>query len=263
MVDEVIADEAFESLVTRSNGTVVQHMSRVFMNGTAFLLHYNRSVLTTGLVSAIRARFVGRYKKRYRQLLPHVHDDHLSLERVFMGGMRALSPDELHNITLGFLLHDVGKVDDIEYHEGEAGYDRDTVERHVKRGYQAVMNKTTYPREAGLITGYHHEYYGDPSGYGYFRELLGRYRRENPDAAAEYCIAYALEPIVDYQALAFFGAKVLEIVDVYDALTDKNRRYRSPMSSDDALHLMRTQFLDEHLKLDPILFEIYDQYVRA
>ncbi len=261
MIGEAMRDSLFESLVSRSNGTVVQHMTRTFINGVSFILYYNQQVTSTGIISRMRTKFRKKFHKYYRNLLPHLLPDQINLERVFMGGMRALSEEELHAITTGFLVHDIGKVDDIEYHEGEAGYDRQTVERHVKRGYHAIMNKTNYSREAGLITGYHHEYYGDPSGYGYFREFLENYKRQNPKARTDYCIAYNMEAIVDYEALAFFPAKVLEIVDIYDALTDPNRKYRSPLSPVDAIDLIRTQFIEEQLKVDPILFEMYIAYM--
>jgi response regulator RpfG family c-di-GMP phosphodiesterase len=262
MVGEAMQDRTFESLVSRSNGTVVQHMTRTFINGVSFILYYNQQVTSTGIISRMRTKFRKNFHKYYKTLLPHLLPDQINLERVFMGGMRALSEEELHAITTGFLVHDIGKVDDIEYHEGEAGYDRQTVERHVKRGYHAIMNKTNYTREAGLITGYHHEYYGDSAGYGYFREFLENYLKQNPKARTDYCIAYNMEAIVDYEALAFFPAKVLEIVDIYDALTDPNRKYRSPLSPSDAIELIRTQFIEEHLKVDPILFEIFIAYMK-
>ena len=123
------------------------------------------------------------------------------------------------------------------------------------------MNKTNYPRQAGLIAGYHHEYYGDPSGYGYFREYLAQYRKANPKATQDYCMTYELEPILDYQALAYFPAKVLEIVDIYDSLTDPLRRYRKPLEPLEAVDFMRKEFVEEKLKIDPILFDLFVQFL--
>ncbi len=258
--DEIFEDQMVRDLISRSNGTVVQHMTRVYLNGLSFMLWYNRQVLTSSLVNRIRIDFPRRYAKTYRKLLPAVHPDDVSLERVFLGGMQALSERQLSTFATGFLVHDIGKVEDIEYHEGEEGYDRETVERHVKIGYTAVMNKTNYPREAGLITGYHHEYYGDPAGYGYFREFLERYRAANPQARIDYVMAYEMEPLIDYLALAYFPAKVLEVVDVFDSLTDPNRKYRAPLSQEEAVSLMQEQFVDKNLKLDPILFNLFRRF---
>ena len=258
--DDVFEDPMIRDMVAKSNGTVVQHMTRVYLNGLSFMLWYNRQLLTSSLANRIRVSFARNFAKRYRPLLPSIHGDDLSLERVFLGGMQALSEQQLSVYATGFLVHDVGKVEDIEYHEGEEGFDRETVERHVKLGYTAVMNKTSYPREAGLITGYHHEYYGHPSGYGYFREFLERYRQSNPQARIEYVMSYQMEPLIDYVALSYFPAKVLEVVDVFDSLTDPNRKYRAPLSQEEAIELMQEQFVEKNLKLDPILFTLFRRF---
>lgn len=260
ITDDIFEDPMIRDMVAKSNGTVVQHMTRVYLNGLSFMLWYNRQLLTSSLANRIRVSFTRNFAKRYRPLLPSIHGDDISLERVFLGGMQALSEQQLSVYATGFLVHDVGKVEDIEYHEGEEGFDRETVERHVKLGYTAVMNKTSYPREAGLITGYHHEYYGHPSGYGYFREFLDRYRESNPQARIEYVMSYQMEPLIDYVALSYFPAKVLEVVDVFDSLTDPNRKYRSPLSQEDAIEVMQEQFVEKNLKLDPILFTLFRQF---
>lgn len=254
-------EELISRLVERSNGTVVQHMTRVFLTGFAFMLYYNREFLTSSLANRIRIQFAKRYKRHYRRLLPHLHEDYVNLEHVFYGGIKALSEVEINRFATGFLVHDVGKAEDIEYHEGEAGFDRETVVRHVKLGYKAVMNKTTYPREAALITGYHHEYYGDSSGYGYFREFLEAYKNMKPEAKIDYCIAYEMEPLLDYQVLAYFPAKMLEVVDVFDSLTDPNRKYRKPLTPPEAMELLETQFVEEKLKVDPIILDLFRAFL--
>ena len=255
--ESILHDDMMARLVEKSNGTVVQHMTRVFVNAFSFLHYYNDMVSTSSIVNKLRVRFNSLYKGFYRQLLPHLHTDHVTLERVFLGGMRILTDQEINKFGVGFLVHDIGKADDIEYHEGEAAYDRDTVVAHVKRGYQAIMNKTGYSREAALITGYHHEYYGDSSGYGYFREFLANYKQANPKASVDFCMAFDMEGVIDYQALSYFPAKVLEIVDVFDSLTDKNRRYRKPLSPEEALKLIHDEFIVAKPKIDPILFDFF------
>lgn len=253
----VYNDDLVKAVVEKSNGTVVQHMTRVFLGGLEFLLYYNKQVMTKGIANRIRIRFPRQYKDFYRKLLPHLHDDYVTLEHVFLGGMKALNEIEINKFATGFLVHDVGKAEDIEYHEGDAGYDRDTVERHVKLGYKAVMEKTIYPREAALITGYHHEYYGHPAGYGYFREFLQAYKKGNPEATQDYIMSYTMEPVIDYEVLAYFPAKMLEIVDVFDSLTDPNRKYRSPLSESEALEMIENEFIVNNTKIDPILFQLF------
>jgi len=259
--EEIFQHELVKRLIERSNGAVVQHMTRVFLYGLSFLSYYNDQFRSTSLTNRIRIHFAKKYRRFYRQLLPHLHPEDVVLERVFLKGMQAVPEVEFHHCATGFLVHDIGKAESIEYHEGEAGYDRDIIVEHVKIGYQAIMNKTNYPRQAGLIAGYHHEYYGDPSGYGYFREYLAQYRKANPKATQDYCMTYELEPILDYQALAYFPAKVLEIVDIYDSLTDPLRRYRKPLEPLEAVDFMRKEFVEEKLKIDPILFDLFVQFL--
>jgi len=262
MSEDFFNNELMNTLVEKSNGTIVQHMTRVYLNGIAFLSYYNNLVSTSSAIQKLRINFAAKYRAFYHALLPHLNIDDVILERVFYGGMRAIPPDLYFKWAVGFLIHDIGKAAAVEYHEGEASYDRNIVIDHVKQGYKSIMTKTNYPMEASLITGYHHEYYGDAAGYGYFRAYLQQYKKANPDAKQDYCITYELQPILDYQALAYFPAKVLEIIDVYDSVTDPHRVYRKAMTPLDALAMMREEFIEKHPKLDAILFDIFDTFIR-
>ncbi|WP_156809928.1 metal-dependent phosphohydrolase [Spirochaeta africana] len=257
--------DLLDQVADKSNGTVIQHMTRVFLLGYAFMLYYNREILTSDLVGKIRIRFTSRYKPFYTPLLSHLHEDHLTLERVFQGGMRALQESEINQYAIGFLVHDIGKVEDIEYHEGEDGYDRAKVVRHVEVGYTALRNKTGYSDTVSMITGYHHEYYGSNDGYGIFRRLLQQLYQQHPQVKPRkfpFLITYDKEEIRKLQAPAYFPAKMLEIVDIYDSLTDPNRRYRAPMEPKDALETLYTAFVADQPKVDLILLDVFTLFLR-
>ena len=258
----VFSDELMNILVAKSNGTIIQHMTRVYLNGLAFLTYYNKLVSTSSIINKLRISIDKKHRSFYHSLLPHMEFEKITLERIFLGGMRAITENDLYNWATGFLIHDIGKASAVEYHEGEAAYNRDIVVEHVKVGYTSVINKTNYPREAALITGYHHEYYGDPSGYGYFRSYLDEYRKANPQAKQGACITFDLEPILDFEALAYFPAKLLEIIDVFDSVTDPNRKYHTAMSAEEALVMMEAEFIEKHPKIDLILFEIFTKFIR-
>ena len=260
---EIFNDELMNTLVSKSNGTVIQHMTRVFLSGISFLSYYNELLSTSSIINKLRVSFDKRYKEIYHTLLPHVDMARFTLERVFLGGMRTIPKDIFFNWATGFLLHDVGKAAAVEYHEGESAYNRNIIVEHVKVGYVQVINKTNYPPEAALITGYHHEYYGDADGYGYFRSYLAKYKKANPKARQHSCISYDIVPMLDYQALAYFPAKVLEIIDVFDSLTDPNRKYKKTMTSEEALAMMRAEFIEKRCKIDPILFDIFSGFIRT
>jgi len=258
--NSVFQDEMLHSLVNQSNGTVVQHMTRTYLRCVSFLLFYNKKILNSSHPNRVRIGFKKKYRKYYNKLLPHLHHDDVVLERVFHSGMQAISPQQIHTFATGFLLHDIGKAKNIDYYEGSEGYDREKVVDHVRQGYKAILNKTDYPMEVSMITGYHHEYYGHPSGYGFFRAELKRHYQTHPKHHVDYVIGYHTHNVLSFQTMSFFPAKILEIVDVFDALTDPNRRYREPLDSNGALEVMREQFVEEELKLDPILFDLYSEY---
>jgi len=260
--ENVFSDELMKTIAEKSKGTVLQHITRVYFNGVAFLAYFNNKVSSSSTVMKIRSAFNLKYRKFYQALLPHIDTYDLTLDKVFMGGLREIPTDLFFKWSVGFFIHDIGKAAEIQYHEGEAAYDRSKVIDHVKVGYESITKKTNYPKEAGYIIGHHHEYYGDPDGYGTFREDLQNHKKKNPNVKQEYCIAYELENILTYKALAYFPAKVLEIIDVYDSLTDPRRVYRKAMTLDEALDMMYKEFIIKHKKIDPILFDIISGFIR-
>jgi len=259
--EDIFKNELMNTMVEKSNGTVIQHMTRVYLNGIAFLSYYNKLVSGSSYIQKLRITFAKDYRKYYHALLPHISIDDINLEHVFYGGMRAIPPDDYMKWAVGFLIHDIGKANAVEYHEGGSSYDRNIVIDHVKQGFKYTTTKTNYPREASLIIGYHHEYYGDPDGYGFFRAYLANYKKDNPNVKPDYCISYELEPILDYHTLAYFPAKVLEIIDVFDSVTDPHRVYHKAITSKEAIDMMREEFIKKHLKIDPILFDIFDKFI--
>ena len=260
--ENLLNDDLMNTLVEKSNGTIVQHMTRTYLTGLSFLAYYNKLVSTSSTINKLRINVERKYSRFYCALMPELHRKHLTLEKIFYGGMRAIPYEVLHVWAIGFLIHDIGKASSVEYHEGEETYNRDIVVEHVNIGYTSIMNKTNYPREAGLIAGYHHEYYGDNSGYGFFRTYLDSYKKLNPNARQDFFISYELEPMMDYKAKAFFPAKILEIIDLYDSVTDPKRKYRKAMTPDEALVMMREEFINKHLKIDPLLFDIFVAFIR-
>ncbi|MCL2600954.1 MAG: hypothetical protein FWD88_07220, partial [Treponema sp.] len=260
MSTNIFNNELMNALVLKSNGTIIQHMTRVYLNGLAFLSYYNKQVSSTSLINKIRITFEDRYRDFYKALLPHIHKDHFTLERIFLGGMRSIDETDFYNWATGFLIHDIGKAAAVEYHEGEAAYNREIVTEHVKIGFANVVGKTNYPQEAALITGYHHEYYGDQGGYGVFRSYFDQYRQVNPIVKQGYCVSFDLASVLDHKVLAYFPAKVLEIIDVFDSVTDPNRKYRKAMTTQEAISMMREEFVEKHPKLDIILFDMFSSF---
>jgi len=260
--ENILSDELMKTITEKSKGIVFQHITRVYLNGVAFLAYFNNMISSSSALIKIRTSFNLKYRKFYQALLPHIDSYDLTMDHVFLEGLNIIPPELFFKWSVGFLVHDLGKAADIEYHEGEAAYDRNKVVGHVKVGYSSVIRKTNYPREAALIAGYHHEYYGDPDGYGPFRDDLQEYKRSIANVKQNYCVTCDLETILSFRALAYFPAKVLEIIDVYDSLTDTRRVYRASMSSEEALDMMYKEFIIKRRKIDPILFDIFTGFIR-
>jgi HD-GYP domain-containing protein (c-di-GMP phosphodiesterase class II) len=142
------------------------------------------------------------------------HSDRVATYAVGIG--RALGWDErgLRDLRRAGLLHDIGKLgvsNSILDKPGKlTAAEYDAVKRHP-RDTEAILRHV--PIFSGLagVAGAHHE---RPDGRGYHRGLRGD----------------AIPPI----------SRVLSCADVYDALT-ANRPYRDPMTSADALTLMRRE----------------------
>jgi len=262
LAENISSDELMKTITEKSKGIVFQHIIRVYLNGVAFLAYLNNRISSSSTILKIRTSFNLKYRKFYQALLPHIDSYNLTIDHVFLEGLKVIPPDLLFKWSVGFLIHDLGKASDIEYHEGEAAYDRSKVVEHVKVGYTSILKKTNYPREAGLMAGYHHEYYGDPDGYGPYRNDLQEHQRRIANKKQDYCITYEMEEVLSFKTLAYFPAKVLEIIDVYDSLTDPHRVYRKSMSSDEALDVMYKEFIIQRRKIDPILFDLFIAFIR-
>jgi hypothetical protein len=258
----ILDNELMKTLAEKSNGTTIQHITRVFLNGLDFLSYFNRVITTTSIISKLRISYPSRYRNYYRSLMPNISSDALTLERVFRDGMRAIPPALLFKWAVGFLIHDIGKASNVEYHEGQSAYNRDIVIQHVLLGYDMIIHKTNYPREAGIITGHHHEYYGDRSGYGSLRNYLESYKKLFPFIRPDYCMTYDLGPVLEYKAYAYFPAKILEIVDIYDSIIDPKRIYHKALSPEEALIMMRQEFIEKHHMIDVVLFDIFCAFIK-
>ncbi|MGL1891943.1 MAG: hypothetical protein OCD02_09970 [Spirochaetaceae bacterium] len=249
----------FSKIIEESNGSTVKHMTRVFVMTLSFFKYYN-NIINSGYASKIRASFKEKYRPKYETLLPNVNYNLVTLEKVFKGGMRAIPELETNAIGVGFLLHDIGKQVDLEYFEGSEGYVKERIQAHVSNGFNELLKRTVYPPVVSAVAGFHHEYYGHKSGYGPLRDFISK--RFPNGIEPEHCISYSLHEVYNGEAMCFFPAKMLELVDVYDALTDPGRKYRDPCKPPEAIKFIREHFLKDEIKLDPILFDIFELYLK-
>lgn len=166
---ESVGYRDFSSIDKISTGSAtVDHMNKVLLRFIPFCSFYNE-YFTRGLIKKMRVDFKVRYYPYYRKLLPEKKN--LTLEAVFKGGIRRIEAEELQMYSMGALLHDIGKLPDISYHDGSEGFIPRKVVQHAPVSYNMII-KAKLPWSIAAIAALHHEYYGDKSGYQVSKALF-------------------------------------------------------------------------------------------
>jgi hypothetical protein len=238
-----------------SGSRTLDHIVRVFALTAGFLLHYNRAH-SAGLVARLRPRF-GAYLPVYRRLVPHLSEGRLTMDNLVR--LPALTPAQVRTHALGALLHDIGKIHDLDYFETGTVYDREKILRHPILG-SGLFLRTYGPglEEARVIIAEHHNYLFHEDGYGVLR--AERKKSGNPVPLPECSVGDTLASYTSGHALAFLPVEACTLADVYDALTDPHRPYKEASEPAAALETMKVQFTARG-KLDPVLFDLFREYL--
>jgi len=247
-----------ENISTGSN--TIDHMNKVLLRFIPVCIYYNE-YFTRGRIGKIRAHFKDYYGKYYQRLL--AADREISLEVVYKGGMRRITSEEMHIYSLGALLHDVGKLPDIEYHEDTQPADRKKIMRHAPYSYNMIIKAKLFPWSVAYMALLHHEYYGDPAGYNFARKLFAEsWGGIEETHSFNYFISYDHEDMKNGVSLSYFPIKILEMIDVFDDLTIRERGSgHKSHSLRAALRIMKEEYIEKSLKLDPILFTIFEDFI--
>lgn len=251
--------EIFSQMENYAQGATIAHSNRVFMMFVNFMLFYNNFMAKSG-VHKLRQKFRATYRPLYHKLLQG--KPIASLEDVVEKGLKRIDDNEVRTLSIGALLHDIGKVSDLEYFEGAQSRDMRIITKHVFDSYKLLMKTSTYPLEVAALAAYHHEYYGHKDGYGVLRGIHDL-RTKQGTVNFEYALSYDRDSVERFSAKGFFPAKVLEVIDVYDALTDPSRDYRDlkVFNASEALPYIRDNFILKEFKVDPILFDLFVDYM--
>lgn len=258
LAESELALTLFQTLKRLSSGHTLDHIVRVFSLMVGFLQFYNQRH-SQGLNQKLRAAFARTYLDEYRELLPGLSDSQLTFDNVVR--LPAFSIAMIQSYALGALMHDVGKIMDLGYFEGDAGYDATRIKQHPIVGsglfLKAYGNKF---EEARAIVGNHHHYLNHRDGYGVVRwEEAKQGRSPQPLQCA---VADDLTLFLQGRALAFLPVEMCAVVDVYDALTDPSRKYRREMTPAGAVQFLHDKFRLSR-KLDPIVFDLFVDYLVA
>jgi HD-GYP domain-containing protein (c-di-GMP phosphodiesterase class II) len=142
---------------------------------------------------------------------------------------RESNQHNLHELGVGFFLHDLGKVQIDQAIINKPGRltddEMNIIRKHPSFGFTLLFNAHQMTEECKTIVLQHHERY---DGTGYPKKLRGG-------------------------EIHLYG-KICALADVYDALTSK-RPYREPLAPFDALILMKKEMFNHFQK------DLYEKFV--
>lgn len=171
-----------------------------------------------------------------RDSYTHGHSARVAQLSLLIGRQLGLSPDELADLEVACLFHDVGKIktpDSILLKQGKLSpAEYDEMKRHVEYGADIL---SWAPSLAKYITAtrHHHEWY---NGHGYPDRLAGN-------------------------TIPLFAA-IITIGDTFDAMTS-NRPYRSALSEEHALtEIKRMSGIQFRPDLVEVFVELMDKQRR-
>ena len=256
MAEPELGRALFDLLRRPSLDFTYRHTIRVFSTMVGFLLYYQESH-ARGIFQRVRLAFKDRHRSIYRRLLPAVSEGALTADNVVR--LSALSIPQIRVYALGALLHDLGRVFDLDHGEGLGTADPRRVHRHPILGSGLFLR--TYGlehEEARYIVGDHHNQLFHPDGYGLTRWERNNGRRVYP--AYQCCITDSLSDFTAGQALGFFPVEVCGLVDLFDGLTHPDSGEGLTVNA--ALDKLREEALI-HGKVDPILVDLFTDYLHS
>jgi hypothetical protein len=242
-----------EEISTKS--LTFDHIIRVLLKFMAFCIYFNHYIDKGLITKNIRAVFKEKYSRYYSKRLDIAN---ISLETVFKDGVRRIDETgELVDYSMGALLYDMGKLPDLKYHDSiDTNFDEKVVRKHVLSGYNMIMNTKAYPFVVPAMAAFHHELYGERGGYNFTGAIISKlYKTKIDDTKMQYYITYNEKDFINGIALAYLPVKILEVIDIFDAL--KNKKKRSVLES---LHLMKKEFITKSLKIDPVIYAIFLEF---
>lgn len=231
----------------------IDHMTKVLLKFIIFCLFYN-DYIAEGLIN--RGEFKDKYLRYYKRKMPSV--ENLTVEIVFKDGLRRIDVDkELKVYAVGALLYDIGKLMEINYHDGSDPYNEGLVKKHVLNGFNMIIKARGYPFTVAAMAAFHHEYYYGQGGYKFTNPIISKLtQKKRSDDNAKFFITFNENEFREGIAIAFFPCKILEIIDIYDALITRRRK-----TNFEALNIMKKEFIAKNLKIDPILYDIFVEYL--
>ncbi|PPS22361.1 phosphohydrolase, partial [Brachyspira murdochii] len=241
---------------------IIGHGNRIFIIFIEFLLYYNKQVKNKFSLKTI-TNFNKKFKKYYENVFKHykIEKDDIKFGDIFKNGLKKISIQNIATFAAGAFWHDVVKIKQLDYLNVNKSKEYTLQSTsHAIKGFQFLKFFRNYNDDIALIVGTHHEYYG--YGHSILKGLIQKNRKENKTIKPLWLISNNSSDIEALDALAFFPAKVLEIIDLYDTIVTPQKNYeRKGITSEEAVKLMFNNYIKDETQIDPIIFELFINFL--
>ncbi len=240
--------------------STLSHSIRVYLMYIDFMMYYNES-FNSGLVGKVRKGFEF-YQLYYNKVFEKFESRKTAdrVEDVFRDSMQSVPINSMGHYGLGAYIHDLGKFTDFEYYMAGKNYDEKRVQKHLFATY-FMINGENHQLNTIYTAAFHHEYYGH--GYGPYEIMLKAKKEQSSYFYSRNVISYDIHDVLNFDAVGYFPAKILEFVDVYDTILYPWFVEQELQSStiDGVVELMKDYYIEKDVKLDPILFDVFISYL--
>ncbi len=240
---------------------VIGHGNRVFIIFIEFMLYYNEQI-----DNHLNLRTIINFNKKFKRFYENVFEkyeinkNNIKFNDIFKNGLKKIPIENIASFAAGAFWHDVVKIKELDYlniNKSKEYAKRST--SHAIKGYQFLKLFRNYNDNISLIVGMHHEYYGYGNGV---IEIINKQFNENRELNPSSLVSDNADDVQTLQSLAFFPAKVLEIIDLFDTTVMPQKIYnRKDMNAEDAVKLIYDNYIIKETQLDPILFELFVDFL--
>ena len=256
---EYVSYDIFDSLDLLDDSNILSHGNRVFIFMVEFLYYYNNT-FNKGLSNKLRQDYRDKYWNMYKDICNkfNISKSIEILEKVYKLGIRKFTSSEIISYAVGAFYHDSSMLNIMDFiPTDEFIKDGDFKDFHTHKSYYFLKYILHQKEEACLVAGLHHECYG--YGSGMMKKFVDK-KIHDPKHKINFLISFEAEDIINVDALNYFPAKMLEVVDIYDTLTFMyGTRNKNP---EEILMFMKTTFIDEKIKIDPVVFDLFIQFLK-
>ncbi len=250
--------DIFDNMDMLNDSNILSHSNRVCILMIEFLYYYN-NIFNKGLSTKLRQDYKNIYLDKYKIITTKLNlmKGIEKLENIYKLGIRKFTSSEILSYAIGAFYHDMAMLNMTDFvPTDEFIKDGDFKDFHTPKAYYFLKYLLNQKYEACLIAGLHHECYG--YGSGILKNFVDK-KANDPKHKVDFLMSFEPEDIVNAECLAYFPAKMFEVVDIYDTLTFmQGNRNKKP---EEVALFMKNMFTEDKIAIDPIVFDLFIQFL--